>query len=161
MFFPKTILGLFNNLFISKCSIICVCTKHSSIFPGSGVSAIGLRSPTSLGIEILGIGTIVTILHIVTAVVNATVLKIKEQLRSFLGLCKYMYMSKFVKNFASKAAPLHAMMKDKVNFVWAETHQKVFDNMKSKIAKRPTLSTFDSFLNIETIVTTDASQYGL
>ena len=70
-------------------------------------------------------------------------------------------MSKFVKNFASKAAPLRAVMKDKVNFVWDETHQKVFDDIKSEIAKRPTLSAFDSSLNVETILTTDASQYGL
>ena len=70
-------------------------------------------------------------------------------------------MSKFVKNFASKAAALRAMMTDKVNFVWDETHQKVFDDIKSEIVKRPTLSAFDSSLNVETILTTDASQYGL
>ena len=49
---------------------------------------------------------------LVTAVVDAPAPQNKEQLRSFLGLCEY--MSKFVKNFASKDAPLHAMMKDKV-----------------------------------------------
>ena len=81
----------------------------------------------------------------------------KEQLCSFLRE----YMSKFVKNFASKTSPLRAMMKDKVNFVWDETHQKVFDHIKSEIAKRPTLSAFDSSLNVETILTSDASQYGL
>ena len=70
-------------------------------------------------------------------------------------------MSKFVKNFASKAAPLHAMIKDKVNFVWDENHQKVFDDIKLEIAKRPTLSPFDSSFNVETKLTNDASQYGL
>ena len=70
-------------------------------------------------------------------------------------------MSKFVKNFASKAAPLHAMMKDKVNFVWDKNHQKVFIDIWSEIAKHPTLSAFDSSLNIETILTSDASQYSL
>ena len=96
---------------------------------------------------------------LVTAVVDAPAPQNKEQLRSFLGLCEY--MSKFVKNFASKAAPLRAMMKDKVNFVCDETHQKVFDDIKLEIAKRPTLSAFDSSLNVETILTTYASQYGL
>ena len=96
---------------------------------------------------------------LVTAVVDAPAPQNKEQLRSFLGLCEY--MSKFMKNFAGKAAPLCAMMKDKVNFVWDETHQKVFDGIKSEIAKRPTFSAFDSSLNVETILTTDASQYGL
>ena len=48
---------------------------------------------------------------LVTAVVDAPAPQNKEQLRSFLRLCEY--MSKFVKNFASKAAPLCAMMKDK------------------------------------------------
>ena len=70
-------------------------------------------------------------------------------------------MVKFVKNFASKTAPLCAMMKDKVNFVWDETHQTVFDDIKSEIAKRPMLSAFVFSLNVETILTTDASQYGL
>ena len=70
-------------------------------------------------------------------------------------------MSKFVKNFASNAARLCAMMKDKVNDVWDETHQKVFYDIKSEIAKRPTLSAFDSSLYVETILTTDASQYAL
>ena len=70
-------------------------------------------------------------------------------------------MSKFVKNFASKAAPLRTMMKDKVDFGWDENHQKVFDDIKSEIAKRPTLSAFDSPLNVETILTTDVSEYGL
>ena len=96
---------------------------------------------------------------LVTAVVDAPAPQNKEQLRSFLGLCEY--MSKFVKNFASKAAPLRARMKGKVNFVWDESHQKVFDDIKSEIAKRPTLSAFDSSLNVEKILTTDASQYGL
>ena len=54
-------------------------------------------------------------------------------------------------------------MKDKVNFVWDEKHQKVFDDIKSEIEieKRPTLSAFDSSLNVQTILTSDASQYGL
>ena len=72
---------------------------------------------------------------LVTAVVDALAPQNKEQLRTFLGLCEY--MSKFVKNLASKAAPLHVMMKDKVNFVWDDTHQKVFDDIKSEIANVP------------------------
>ena len=65
---------------------------------------------------------------LVTAMVDAPVPQNKEQLRSFLGLWEY--MAKFV------AAPLRAMMKDKVNFVRDETHQKVSDDIKSEIAKR-------------------------
>ena len=51
------------------------------------------------------------------------------------------------------------MIKDKLNFVWEETHQKVFDDIKSEIVKHPTLSAFDSLLHDETIHTTDGSQY--
>ena len=68
---------------------------------------------------------------LVTAVVDAPAPQNKEQLRSFLGLCEY--MSKFVKNFASKAALLRAMMKDKVNFVWDENHQKVLTTLSQKL----------------------------
>ena len=56
---------------------------------------------------------------LVTAVVEPPVPQNKEELCSFLGLCEY--MSKFVKNFASKAAPLRAMMRDKVNFIFMYT----------------------------------------
>ena len=52
---------------------------------------------------------------LVTAVVDAPAPQNKEQLRSFLGLCEF--MSKLMKNFASKAARLRAMIVDKVNFV--------------------------------------------
>ena len=48
-----------------------------------------------------------------------------------------------------------------MNFVWDENHQKVLDNIKSEIAKHPTLSAFDCSLNVEMILTTYASQYGL
>ena len=54
-----------------------------------------------------------------------------------------------MKSFANKAAPLRAMMKDKVNFVWDETHQKVFEDIKLEVAKHPTLSAFNSSLNVE------------
>ena len=37
----------------------------------------------------------------------------------------------------------------------------MFYDIKSEIAKRATLNAFDSSLNVETILTTDASQYGL
>ena len=70
-------------------------------------------------------------------------------------------MTKFTKNFASKTASPCAMMKDKMKFVWDKTHQKVYDNFKPEIAKRPTLSAFNSSLNVETILTTALSQYGL
>ena len=37
----------------------------------------------------------------------------------------------------------------------------MFDDIKSEIAKCPTLSAFDSSLSVEKILTIDASQYGL
>ena len=61
----NSILNIINNLFVSRCSINCVCTNLSNILPGRGVSAMGLKSPTSLGIETFGIGTIVACLHII------------------------------------------------------------------------------------------------
>ena len=48
-----------------------------------------------------------------------------------------------------------------MKFVWDKNLQKVFDNIKPVIAKCLTLSAFDSSLNVETILTTDLSQYGL
>ena len=70
-------------------------------------------------------------------------------------------MSKFANNFASKVPPLCVMMNDKANFVLDKTHQKVFNDIKSEIAKHPTLSAFDFSLSVEKRLTTNTSQYGL
>ncbi|KAK6169762.1 hypothetical protein SNE40_020751 [Patella caerulea] len=88
---------------------------------------------------------------LITAVTNAPTPVDKDQLRSFLGLCKY--MSKFV--------PFRELMKDRKTFTWEHQHRNSFECIKREIGNRIALYSFDSSSSVETIVTTDASNYGL
>ena len=48
---------------MSKCFTSCVWTNLSIILIGSGVNAIGLRSPVSSGMGTFGIGTTMALRH--------------------------------------------------------------------------------------------------
>ena len=69
---------------------------------------------------------------LVRAIIDAPAPEGKDQLRSFLGLCEY--ISKFIRNFANKVAPLRLMMKKDVPFKWESQHEKVFNELKLDIS---------------------------
>ena len=71
------------------------------------------------------------------AIIDAPAPEGKDQLRSFIGLCEY--ISKFIRNFANKVAPLRLMMKKDVPFKWESQHEKVFNDLKLDIAERQVL----------------------
>ena len=52
-----------------------------------------------------------------------------KQIRSFLGLCSY--YRRFVKNFAEKARPLHALYEKKAKFLWTPECQTAIDSLKN------------------------------
>lgn len=81
----------------------------------------------------------------------------KKELRSFLGLCTY--YRRFVKDFASIAAPLHALTKDKVSFSWDESCSESFDQLKDALTSTPVLTYPDPAK--EFILDTDASGCGV
>jgi hypothetical protein len=54
------------------------------------------------------------------------------EVRSFLGATQY--WRKFIANFSSIAAPLHAMTSVKQVFQWGDKQQKAFDTLKEKIS---------------------------
>ena len=97
--------------------------------------------------------------ELVRAITDAPAPEGKDQLRSFLGLCKY--ISKFVRDFATKVAPLRSLMKKDVPFKWETQHQKVFNELKRDIAERQVLRRIECSDAVETVLTTDASCYGL
>ena len=65
------------------------------------------------------------------------------------------FFSKFIPNFADKAAPLNALRRKNVKFVWGPEQQQAFDDLKSAITNPPILAVprFD----IPFILQTDAS----
>ena len=81
----------------------------------------------------------------------------KKELRSFLGLCTY--YRKFVRNFASIAAPLHWLTRDDVEYVWDEKCATAFKLLKSALTRSPILAYPDA--GGEFILDTDASSCGI
>ena len=55
--------------------------------------------------------------------------------------------------------PLRSLVKTDVKFVWSSDAQESFDKVKSALSNGPCLGMYDP--ELETIVTTDASMYGL
>ena len=81
----------------------------------------------------------------------------QKAVRSFLGLCSY--YRKFIENFSKIAAPLNALLRVGVNFVWSVQHQSTFEALKSKLINPPLLGHFNMQLPIT--LRTDACKYGI
>ena len=60
-----------------------------------------------------------------------------SELRSFLGLCSY--YRRFVPNFADVGAPLHALQRKQVDFVWTQKQEIAFNRLKERLITSPVL----------------------
>jgi hypothetical protein len=60
-----------------------------------------------------------------------------KQLKSYLGMASY--YRKFIPNFSKIPAPLHALLKAKVLFKWAESQELAFQRLKEKLISKPIL----------------------
>ena len=58
-----------------------------------------------------------------------------QQVRSFLGLAGF--YRRFVKDFSTIAAPLHALSKKNAPFVWGSLQSTTFDELKSLLTHAP------------------------
>jgi hypothetical protein len=79
------------------------------------------------------------------------------EVRSFLGAAQY--WRKFIANFSSIAAPLHAVISVKKVFQWGGKQQKSFDTLKEKISLVPVLALPNLRQPFE--IQTDASNYAM
>ena len=61
-----------------------------------------------------------------------------SQLKSFLGLCSY--YRRFVQNFSSIARPLNRLAEHGIPFIWDETCQSSFDELKAALTSPPILA---------------------
>ena len=80
-----------------------------------------------------------------------------QQLRSFLGLCAY--YRRFVRSFGEISAPLHALTKKGVEWVWTADCETAFKILKEKLCSTPVLAYPDP--NREFILDTDASGHSI
>lgn len=68
-------------------------------------------------------------------------------------------MSKFVKGFSDKTAPLRNLLKDNIVFIWTEEHTRALEEIKKILCSQSVLQYFD--VSKETTVSVDASKAGL
>jgi hypothetical protein len=79
------------------------------------------------------------------------------EVRIFLGAAQY--WRKFIANFSSIAAPLHAVTSVKKGFQWGGKQQQAFDTLKEKINSTPVLALPNLRQPFE--IQTDASNYAM
>jgi transposase InsO family protein len=80
-----------------------------------------------------------------------------KQLQSFLGFSNY--YRKFISNYSGLAAPLTALLRKDVPFVFAVPQQQAFESLLKSFTTAPILSYFDPTFPIT--VETDASDYAM
>lgn len=74
----------------------------------------------------------------VSAIANFPTPKNKESLLHFLGVVNY--VGKFIPNKSYVIEPLNALLKDDATFVWLESQEQTFANIKQLVQKVPTLA---------------------
>jgi len=78
-----------------------------------------------------------------------------KNIRKFLGLTNY--YRRFIKDFARVARPMNMLTRKNVKWVWGESQQKAFDELKGVFTTKPVLVAPD--LDKEFRVKVDASNY--
>ncbi|XP_073731162.1 retrovirus-related Pol polyprotein from transposon opus [Misgurnus anguillicaudatus] len=80
-----------------------------------------------------------------------------KELQRFLRLAAWYH--RFISDFSTKAAPLHALKKKGGKWMWTDECQKAFELLKDELTKAPVLGTPN--FNVPFSVQTDASDIGL
>jgi len=95
------------------------------------------RSVKFLGHKVPGLG-IETDKSKVEAIMSWPVPTSVKEVHSFLGLAGY--YRRFIKEYAEKAAPLHALTKKNQRFQWTQDTQRAFELLKQALSTPPILA---------------------
>ena len=93
----------------------------------------------------------------IESIKNVPAPKTKTELKSFFGLVHY--YGKFCSNLSTIAAPLNALLKNNVPFVWSTRCQEAFDRIKEILASAPVLAHYCPKKKL--YLQCDASPFGL
>ena len=94
---------------------------------------------------------------IIQAIVDMPAPRDKHTLRSFLGHMSY--IQKYVADLRTARAPLDALLKKDVKFVWSDIHAKAFNKCKALASSASILVHYDESLPM--VLITDASPDGM
>lgn len=93
----------------------------------------------------------------IKAIVNMEHPTSKKELQRFLGMINY--LRSFIPNMAELTEPLRQLLKNKVDFLWTNNHEKTVETLKQMLTKSPILQPFD--INKKVVIQTDASKNGV
>ena len=80
-----------------------------------------------------------------------------RDVRRFLGMVNQ--LSKFSPSLADVTQPMRELLSQKSAWIWGPAQQAAFERVKALLTNSPVLALFDP--NLETIVSADASSFGL
>ena len=80
-----------------------------------------------------------------------------SEVHRFLGMANQ--LSKFVPKLADLTKPMRDLLSKRNHWAWGEPQQRSFTQVQDALTKSPVLASFDP--NLETIVSADASSFGL
>lgn len=119
----------------------CVFNKTSIKFLGQSVDTDGIKPDPEK----------------VTAISNMSASTNISELRRFLGMVNQ--LNKFSPNLADRMKPLRDLLSIRNEWMWGDSQEKAFTEVKTALISSETLCAFNPLL--ETIVSADASSFGL
>ncbi|KAK9736835.1 Reverse transcriptase (RNA-dependent DNA polymerase) [Popillia japonica] len=93
----------------------------------------------------------------IESIINFPEPKCVTEVRRFLGLVTY--LTKFIKDYSAETRALRELLHKDTQFVWGQSQQKIFNDIKILLTTVPTLAAYNE--HYPTRISTDSSSYGV
>ena len=92
-------------------------------------------------------------------IINLQAPKTVKQVRQILGIVNY--YSRFLKNLATVAKPISALLEKNKKLKWTDTEEEALNQIKEQITKRSALAPFQTASEFKVRLQCDASEVGM